>query len=351
MFVYSGTLTCNRMSVSHVVYGNEITSTPITPVLEGDDFKQFDTENSCFIALQRIVSLNTDAVFLSQEEDVLARTCKGDASESALIKFVEPIRPINEYRAACARKVAIPFNSSNKWMLSINEQEGPEKNSLPLMLFIKGAPERVLAMCTTILTKEGVIVIDEEMRTKLEIINESLASRGERVLGFAQRELNRTDFPVDYVFDAESNPPNFPTNDLTFVGFVSLIDPPRMSVRPAIQQCNTAGIQVYMVTGDHPVTAHAIAKSLNIITGPTAAELKAKNLPIPVDGCKAIVVHGTDMNSFSPIEWRHVLSHKEIVFARTMPQQKQDIVRELNKLGHIVAMTGNILPSYRFICY
>jgi magnesium-transporting ATPase (P-type) len=80
----------------------------------------------------------------------------------------------------------------------------------------------------------------------------------------------------------------------------------------------------------------AIAKSLNIITKPTLKELESQGLPVSEGGCEAIVVVGTEMQSFTPEDWTRVLKHKEIVFARTMPQQKQDIVRELNKLGHIV---------------
>jgi sodium/potassium-transporting ATPase subunit alpha len=339
----TGTLTCNRMSVSHVAYDAEIHITSITPIMEGDEFRDFDPNSATFQALQRVVTLNTDAVFLQtaeQQPDVLKRETKGDASESALIKFAEPIRPINDYRSACKRLCAIPFNSSNKWMLAIHEQEGPDAAKLPAILMMKGAPERVMNMCSHAL-ENGNTVPMESVRAKWEGINETLARRGERVLAFAHLELNRADFPPNYVFDAEGEKPNFPTTGLTLLGLVSLIDPPRMSVKPAIAQCNTAGIKVFMVTGDHPITAHAIAKSLNIITKKTKAELEYEGLEVPDDYHEAIVIHGTEMLEFDEARWKHVLRHKEIVFARTMPQQKQDIVRELNKLGNVVAMTGD----------
>jgi sodium/potassium-transporting ATPase subunit alpha len=339
----TGTLTCNRMSVSHVAYDADIHITAITPIMEGDEFQSFDPESNTFKALQRVITLNTDAVFLQnaeQQPDVLKRETKGDASESALIKFIEPVRPILEYRSACKRICAIPFNSSNKWMLAIHEQEGPDADTLPLILMMKGAPERVMNMCSQALEK-GTSVPMESVRAKWEGINETLARRGERVLAFAQLELNRTDFPKGYVFDAEAETPNFPTKGLTLLGLVSLIDPPRMTVKPAIANCNTAGIKVFMVTGDHPITAHAIAKSLNIITHKTKAELEYEGLPVPDDYHEAIVIHGTEMLEFDEARWHDVLRHKQIVFARTMPQQKQDIVRELNKLGNVVAMTGD----------
>ena len=340
----TGTLTENRMTVSHVVYNKKITLTPISPVMVGDTFDVFDTSDPHFKALQRIATLNTDAIFLpasAGEPDVLKKLTKGDASESAIIKFVEPIRPIVEYRTACARKCAIPFNSSNKWMLAIHAQEGPNADTLPLTLMMKGAPERVMARCSHIYLDGAVVPFTPELNHEMELHNENLARRGERVLAFAHKELDRQNFPPSYVFDSDAEVPNFPTSDLVLIGLMSLIDPPRMTVKPAIALCKTAGIKVFMVTGDHPITAHAIAKSLNLISYPTKAELEYEGLPVPDGYNKAIVVHGTEMQTFTPEDWTRVLKHEQIVFARTMPQQKQDIVRELNALGNVVAMTGD----------
>jgi sodium/potassium-transporting ATPase subunit alpha len=339
----TGTLTCNRMSVSHVAYAQEITITPISPIVDGDAFESFDPANKCFQALQRIATLNTDAIFLASsanEPDVLKRETKGDASESAIIKFVEPLRSIVEYRGSSPRIFSIPFNSSNKWMLAIHCQENPND---PLIAMVKGAPERVMNMCSNYLGKDGVTLhqMTPEARAQWEEVNETLARRGERVLAFAHTILPKSTYSAEYPFDVDSSPPNYPTSGLTLVGLLSLIDPPRMSVKPAIAECNSAGIKVFMVTGDHPITAHAIAKSLNLITRPTKAELIFDGLEVPDDYHEAIVVHGTEMLNFTEDDWTRVLRHKEIVFARTMPQQKQDIVRELNKLGNVVAMTGD----------
>lgn len=340
----TGTLTCNRMSASHLVYNKEIHTIPgITPDMAGDMFTPFDATDPHFLALQRIATLNSDATFLTNEEDVLKRTVKGDASEAAIVKFVEPLRSIVDWRNASQRLCAIPFNSANKWMLSINEQEGPQKDQLPLFLMMKGAPERIMDRCSFIYLNNEVRPMTDELREDMEVINRLLAERGERVLAFAHTELPRNKYPPGFAFDPEGNggQPNFPMNELTLVGMFALIDPPRQSVRPAIEACNDAGIKVFMVTGDHPITAAAIAKSLNIISGPTATECKEKGVPEPTGGCTAIVVHGSEMTEFKQEDWDRVLGHKEIVFARTMPQQKQDIVRELNAKGYVVAMTGD----------
>merc|ERR1712166_778916 len=95
---------------------------------------------------------------------------------------------------------------------------------------------------------------------------------------------------------------------------------------------------VFMVTGDHPLTAHAIAKSLSLVTKRTAKEIGEAGEQVPADYCGAIVVHGQEIETFNEDNWAHVLKHEQIVFARTMPQQKQEIVKQLNALDHIVAI-------------
>lgn len=339
----TGTLTCNRMTVTHIVYDAKIhLASDNSPKQAGDDFSTCDPNHPTFKMLQECISLNTDAVFLDtaqDEPDVLKRTVKGDATEAAMVKFVEPLRSVSEFREACKRVVGIPFNSSNKWMLSINEQEGPEKDSLPLRVYVKGAGEKITEMCSGMMVDGAVQPMSAENRKKMDAIYMTLGKRGERVLGMAYCELDRGMFPPGFEF--ETDPPNFPMGGLTFLGFTGLIDPPRENVHNAVHLCHTAGIKVIMVTGDHPITARSIAKSLDMITMKTKEELEEEGLPIPDDYHDSIVVHGQDIMKFDQDDWDYVLSHDEIVFARTLPQQKQDIVHQLTNKNHIVAMTGD----------
>lgn len=337
----TGTLTCNRMTVAHLVYDKKIwLASEDSPMNDTDNFTVFD-RNSTFAKLHRNLTLNTDAIFMQSEEaepDVLNRDTKGDASESAMIKFVHPLRDIVEYRNTNPRLAAIPFNSSNKWMLSINEDES-DPNSKPLTLMIKGAPEKILSMCTSMIVDGNVEPMSSDNRNTMEDLNMNLGKRGERVIAMAYSELDRSMFPKG--FDFETDPPNFPTGGLTMIGYVAMIDPPRPSVRDAIENCHTAGVKVIMVTGDHPITARSIAKSLNMITKLTKEELLEEGKEIPENYHDTIVVHGSEMENYSQDDWDHVLAHDEIVFARTMPQQKQDIVNQLTAIGHVVAMTGD----------
>jgi sodium/potassium-transporting ATPase subunit alpha len=337
----TGTLTCNRMTATHVVYDGKIhLASEGAPKMPGDTFEVFDRQASTFRLLHENIALNSDATFLEDETkqpDVLKRLVKGDASETAMVKFVEPLRSIAEHRRSNKRVAAIPFNSSNKWMLSIVEQEGD--SSKPLRVYVKGAPEKVMNMCNGVIVNGEIEMFDEEHRALMEGINVTLGKRGERVIAMAYSELDRENFPPGFVF--EIDPPNFPMIGLNLLGFMALIDPPRETVFNAISLCHSAGIKVIMVTGDHPITARSIAKSLNMITQKTKEEFDEEGLPMPPNYRGAIVVHGTEMETFTQDDWDHVLEHEEIVFARTMPQQKQELVMQLSRKNHVVAMTGD----------
>lgn len=131
---------------------------------------------------------------------------------------------------------------------------------------------------------------------------------------------------------------------------MALIDPPRAAVPDAVSKCRRAGIKVVMVTGDHPITAKAIAKHVGIISQDSeTAEDVAARMGIEVSMvdetlCKAAVIHGQDLKKFTQEKLDNILrTHPEIVFARTSPQQKLIIVESFQRLGQIVAVTGTVI--------
>ncbi|KAK2088231.1 Potassium-transporting ATPase alpha chain 1 [Saguinus oedipus] len=163
--------------------------------------------------------------------------------------------------------------------------------------------------------------------------------------GFCQLYLNEKDYPPGYAFDVEAM--NFPSSGLCFAGLVSMIDPPRATVPDAVLKCRTAGIrvchcgeeQVIMVTGDHPITAKAIAASVGIISeGSETVEDIAARLRVPVDqvnrkDARACVINGMQLKDMDPSELVEALrTHPEMVFARTSPQQKLVIVESCQRL-------------------
>jgi sodium/potassium-transporting ATPase subunit alpha len=144
---------------------------------------------------------------------------------------------------------------------------------------------------------------------------------------------------------------NDPTRDLIFVGLITLIDPPRPEVPQAVKDCQSACVKVVMVTGDHPLTAAAIARKIGLITlpvsnildDPTArATLMSMNQRDPdVEIPYAVVIHGSRIDSLTEDDWKLVVRMKEIVFARTSPEQKLTIVKQFTDAGNVTAMTGD----------
>ena len=214
------------------------------------------------------------------------------------------------------------------------------------MLVMKGAPERILDRCSTILINGEERKLDDEWREAFNNAYMELGGLGERVLGFCDFYLDKEKFPSGFPFDGEEV--NFPLEGLRFVGLMSMIDPPRAAVPDAVTKCRSAGIKVIMVTGDHPITAKAIAKSVGIISeGNETVEDIASRLNIPVTevnprDAKAAVVHGGELKDLAEEQLDDILMHHtEIVFARTSPQQKLIIVEGCQRMGAIVAVTGD----------
>uniref|UniRef100_A0A1B6F3W2 Sodium/potassium-transporting ATPase subunit alpha n=1 Tax=Cuerna arida TaxID=1464854 RepID=A0A1B6F3W2_9HEMI len=211
---------------------------------------------------------------------------------------------------------------------------------------MKGAPERILDRCSTIFIGGKEKLLDEEMKEAFNNAYLELGGLGERVLGFCDLMLPSDKFPLGFKFDCDD--PNFPLTGMRFVGLMSMIDPPRAAVPDAVAKCRSAGIKVIMVTGDHPITAKAIAKSVGIISeGNETVEDIAQRLNIPVSEvnpreAKAAVVHGTELRDVGAEQLDEILRyHTEIVFARTSPQQKLIIVEGCQRMGAIVAVTGD----------
>jgi len=201
-------------------------------------------------------------------------------------------------------------------------------------MVLKGAPERVIQKCTKIMINGEEIAITPEWMQKYNEAYENLGAMGERVLGFACKTMTGT--PMDYPFTNKPEP-NFPVEGLTFVGLMSLIDPPREGVPEAVAKCKRARIKVFMVTGDHPITALAIAKQVGIIDQDKW------------DAGKALVVKGDDLRDWMDIEdpaerqakWDWALDHEQIVFARVSPAHKLLIVENCQRRGENVAVTGD----------
>ncbi|KAJ6650148.1 Sodium/potassium-transporting ATPase subunit alpha [Pseudolycoriella hygida] len=341
----TGTLTQNRMTVAHMWFDGQIVAGDTT---EDQTGVAYDRSSPGFKALSRVAALCNRAEFKSGQEGVPVsrKEVSGDASESALLKCMQlSLGDVMTIRKQNKKVAEIPFNSTNKYQISIHEDNSTSDPHY--LLTMKGAPERVLERCRTIYINGKEEVLNDDLKEAFNNAYMELGGLGERVLGFCDLLLPNDQYPKGFKFNAEDSI-NFPTENLRFVGLISMIDPPRAAVPDAVSKCRSAGIKVIMVTGDHPITAKAIAKSVGIISaGNETIEDIAHRLSIPVSEvnprhAKAAVVHGSELKDLSQSELDDILRfHSEIVFARTSPQQKLIIVEGCQRLGAIVAVTGD----------
>ncbi|XP_048881782.1 sodium/potassium-transporting ATPase subunit alpha-3b isoform X1 [Brienomyrus brachyistius] len=340
----TGTLTQNRMTVAHMWFDNQIHEADTT---EDQSGASFDKSSITWVALARVAALCNRAVFKAGQDSIaiLKRDVAGDASESALLKCIElSCGSVKAMREKYKKVAEIPFNSTNKYQLSVHENHDPNDNRY--LLVMKGAPERILDRCSNIMLQGKEQPMDEELKEAFQNAYLELGGLGERVLGFCHLFMPEDKYPKGFAFDTDDV--NFQTDNLCFLGLMSMIDPPRAAVPDAVGKCRSAGIKVIMVTGDHPITAKAIAKGVGIISeGNETVEDIAARLNIPVSqvnprDAKACVIHGTDLKDLSQEQMDEVLrNHTEIVFARTSPQQKLIIVEGCQRQGAIVAVTGD----------
>merc|ERR1719323_769972 len=297
--------------------------------------------------LSRVAALCNRAEFKPGQESIpiLKREVNGDASEAALLKCCElTMGQVMQIRSRNKKVCEIPFNSTNKYQVSIHETE--DKADPHYILVMKGAPERILARCTTITVDGKDVPLNDEWKDAFNSAYLELGGLGERVLGFCDLVLDREKYPEGYPFDPDDA--NFPLEGLRFCGLMSMIDPPRAAVPDAVAKCRYSAIKVIMVTGDHPITAKAIAKSVGIISeGNETVEDIAERKGIKLEDvnpreAKACVVHGGEIKDMSEKQIDEILMyHTEIVFARTSPQQKLIIVEGCQRMGAIVAVTGD----------
>ncbi|MCD6109626.1 cation-transporting P-type ATPase [bacterium] len=238
----------------------------------------------------------------------------GDPTEGALLTMVRKMGFTLEYFGDAYEKIyELAFDSTRKRMSVIEK----EKSTNDYYMFTKGAPDEVLSVCSHILMNGRVIKLDDEMRERIKKENEDMAKRALRVIGFAFKQIDRRQ---KYHHETDEN-------DLVFVGLTGMIDPPRANVKKAIAMAKRAGIKIYIVTGDHGLTAEAIAKRIGLITKDD----------------KHKILTGEDIGKMSVQDIQKMFKDDKhgIIFARTAPEDKLKIVSALKKSGHVVAVTGD----------
>lgn len=308
----TGTLTENRLAVQTVwADGRMFQLASANEALAPRPASGVPLETNSPLALTLLTGvLANEATVIHADAGLEVR---GDPTEVALLRAAEAC-DLDPDQARLSRPVLadIPFEPELQYSASIRAVDrNPE-------VFVKGAPERVLAMSTTQLTAAGPVPLDV---AAVEAATRDLAERGLRVLAMAHAHLPH---PPDF------SPPREDPSGLTLVGLQGMIDPPRAGVRQAIAHCQEAGIRVIMITGDHAMTARAIARELGI-------------------GDNGRVLTGAELAVLDERDFAGTIRVVD-VFARIAPEQKLRIVQVLQAQGEIVAVTGdgvNDAPALR----
>ncbi|KAI0259575.1 sodium-potassium ATPase [Gloeopeniophorella convolvens] len=382
----TGTLTQNRMHVEDVaVYDTTCDKQALrervdaAPAAAAENLRQL-------AAVAAICNAATFEGSPSEEK----RTIIGDATDSAILQFAEDLASSDAVRARWRHIHKVPFNSKTKYMLTLSKLVPAPDGAPPaplaawdtfapddLLLCAKGAPDILLPRCTHVLPPAGgaPLHLTPAARQRIVAVQERWAAQGRRVLVLARRVVPRDALPKDGALDVYADGFDECVAELNaalvVVGLVGLIDPLKPDIAETVRICRGAGIRFFVVTGDHPATAVAIAAQAGIIsdargvhhasdlldTAPVDADKEKDELAAASDADagapdapQGIVVTGAELDTLSRAQEDALCAYQEVVFARTTPEQKLRIVRALQARACVVAVTGdgvNDAPALR----
>ncbi|PWN50093.1 calcium ATPase [Violaceomyces palustris] len=345
----TGTLTENKMSVVSIGFVDK-SFTPDT-ISEMDGTSALET-------FKQGMTLCNDAFFDPSTDNypIAERKIQGNATDAATLRFVTSLSGGTEgVRKLYTRVFDIPFNSKNKYMLSLVK---PGSDGKEAQILLKGAPDVLLPRCVSYLsaTDDGAIrPLDDDAKRALVGLQEQWSRRGERVILLAKRNYEPANAEGTTAFEDEVA--EAAATDLTIVGLLGIMDPPREDIPHTVSECRRSGSRFFMVTGDFSLTAAAIAQKIGIFTKrgdpDRIPEFENKKRferyeEIVNEGNHrstfieaGLLVEGREIANITDREWDVICKYEEIVFARTTPEHKLRIVNELRSRGCVVAVTGD----------
>lgn len=284
----TGTLTQNKMKVQKVFVDNRI--------IPHDQLNKENPVEKNFLLMSLLCN---DSITMDNKEI-------GDPTEVALTNLGEEYQ-MDELaaREMYPRIGEIPFDSDRKLMSTVNRIDDK------YIMITKGALDVLLSRIKEMKTSDGLVEFTEHQHREIEKVNRTFSAEGLRVLGFAYKEVKK-----DQEIDIDDE------RDLIFVGLTAMMDPPRLESKGAVESCINAGIKPVMITGDHKITAAAIAKQIGILQN----ELEA--------------IEGREIEKLTDEQLRDKIEHLS-VYARVSPEHKIRIVKAWQEKGNVVAMTGD----------
>ena len=293
----TGTLTQNKMTVQKTFVNNTVYD--ISNLDANSDFVKYNIQN------QEVKLLVYNGMLCNDTKIAEDGTLTGDPTETALVDIAIKMGfSMDNLHNDMPRVDEIPFDSDRKLMTTVH-QRGDK-----FIIFTKGGVDELLSNCVSYINHGEIRENLEEFIPTITSINETMAKDALRVLAFAYKELDHKPSKDEM------------ENNLIFVGLYGMIDPPREEARTAVEKCKTAGIKTVMITGDHKITATAIAKKLGILENENEA------------------ITGSELDKISD-EYLEKNIRKYSVYARVSPEHKVRIVKAWQKNGEIVAMTGD----------
>lgn len=313
----TGTLTTNQVSAVRLWLDNtifEITGSGYDP--KGDVLHNTSTlseeqlRSPGFELTFKICSLCNNAELNAPSAEKPYWTVWGDPTEGALVALTRKAGfDYRKIRGMNRRIFQLSFDSVRKMMSTVNEYD--ENRTVAN---VKGAPRELLSLCKSVFLEGGTRELTDELRSRIIENLDHFAGDGLRVLGLAYKEVEKKEsYTVEEV-----------ETELTFVGLVGMIDPPRPEVAGAVSLCHSAGIRVIMITGDYGLTALSIARKIGLSRDDTAR-----------------VITGYEVSRMADSELAGLLKKGEVIFARVSPEHKMRIVDTLKDLGEVVAVTGD----------
>lgn len=360
----TGTLTKNEMRVNSV------------SLVDG----QFDSPEDVFVelrslapskgavALYRAAERCNDASFdpTSLHLPPRDREVQGNATDSAVMRFVAGAMKGDEGQSKPPRDFEIPFNSKNKWMLTMYRNTHSDNGYVKgneYKVYVKGAPDVLLPACTSFWSRssDSVQPLDASAHASFKAFQDKQSRQAERVIVLCEKTMRVNSqhgtnaFSDEVAINAIS--------DLTVVGIMGIIDPPRMETAATIAECRRAGARFFMVTGDYGLTAAAIGTQIGIFTGSRDPDTfdQVRTAVNALSGSESgeksvsnergsLLLEGPQIARLTNDDWDVVCQYQEIVFARTTPEQKLRIVNEFRERDNVVAVTGdgvNDAPAMR----
>jgi magnesium-transporting ATPase (P-type) len=331
----SGTLTQNQMTVREVwVAGQRLTVTGAG--YEPTGRLEPNPTGSLSADLEQLLTaghLCNNARLLPPGPGRPLWTCLGDQTEAAL-RVLAKKGGLDEPGANLPRVHELPFDARRKRMTTIHAPRaarGAASAAPGRIAFVKGAPHEVLRLSNTVLMAGQVQPLTEAVCQEIVAATDAYARQALRVLALARRQLPER-LNAREAAGGRLYRPETVEADLTFLGLVAMMDPPRPEVAAAVKTCREAGIRLIMITGDYGLTAESLARRVGLLTGPEAR-----------------IITGVELDDLDDAALRDLLAG-EVIFARMAPEHKLRLVAALQARGDVVAMTGdgvNDAPALR----